>query len=88
MASDIDTLNYYDPLLEGSEVKMSQEWINNISNLVQNLQDYLSSYGIFVPQITEDSRDLIQSPVNGQMIYNTTANKVQVFENGSWQNVV
>jgi len=88
MANDLDQLNYYDPLVRGKTDKMSDFWIANISALIQNLQGYLTQFGILAPQVTTAQRDTIQSPVNGQIIYNTTLNKFQGFENGAWVNLV
>ena len=38
------------------------------------------------PQLTTTQRDAL-SPSNGWIIYNTTDNKIQVRENGSWANI-
>ena len=38
------------------------------------------------PQMTTTQRDAL-TPTNGWIIYNTTDNKVQVRENGSWSNI-
>ncbi len=88
MANNLDQLNYYDPLIKGKEDKLSDVWIANISALIQTLQGYLTQFGMLVPQVTTDQRNSIQSPVNGQLIYNTTLNKFQGFENGAWVNLV
>lgn len=85
MANDLDQLNYYDPLIKGSaNMKMSEVWIANLSALIQTLQGYLSQFGMFLPQITTVQRDAIQSPVNGQIIYNTDLNSAQYLKNGVW----
>lgn len=88
MANDLDQLNYYDPLIKGKEDKMSEVWIANIAALIQTLQGYLTQFGMLAPQITTDQRNSIQVPVNGQLIYNTTLNKFQGYENGAWVNLV
>lgn len=88
MANSIDQLNYYDPLVRNNSNKMSEEWISQISSLIDVLTEYLQPYGIFAPQLTTDERNTIQSPVNGQIIYNTTLNKAQIFEAGAWVNLV
>lgn len=84
MANDIDQLNYYDPLVRGKTDKMSEDWISNLSAFIQTLQGYLSQFGMFMPQITNAQRATIQSPVNGQLIYNTDLNSAQYFKNGVW----
>lgn len=88
MANSIDQLNYYDPLVRKDSLKMSEEWVSQISSFIDVLTEYLQPYGIFAPQLTTDERNTIQSPVNGQIIYNTTLNKFQGFENGAWINFV
>ena len=88
MAADFDNPPVYDPLTETTQEKMSQEWITYISTLIETLTEYLTQYGIFAPLLTTEQRDSIQSPVNGQLIYNTTLNKFQGFEAGAWVNLV
>lgn len=84
MANDIDQLNYYDPLIQNQRDKMSEVWIANMSAFIQTLQGYLSQFGMFMPQVTTDQRDSIQSPVNGQLIYNTDTNTAEYFKAGTW----
>jgi hypothetical protein len=84
MANNLDQLNYYDPLIEGKRDKMSDVWISNMSAFVQTLQGYLSQFGMFLPQVTTDQRNSIQSPVNGQVIYNTTTGTAEYFKAGVW----
>ncbi len=73
MANDLDQLNYYDPLLDGRRETMSDAWVSNVAALIQTLQGYLSQFGMFLPQVTTAQRNSIQSPVEGQIIYNTDA---------------
>jgi hypothetical protein len=40
-----------------------------------------------VPQLTTTDRDLLTA-ANGDLIYNTTDNKIQGYENGAWVNLV
>jgi len=70
MANNIDQLNYYDPLISGTNAKISEDWMNNLSAFIQTLQGYLSQFGMFVPIVTTAQRATIQSPVEGQLIYN------------------
>ena len=39
------------------------------------------------PQLTTTQRDALTSPRDGSLIYNTTTNKIQCKENGSWVNL-
>jgi hypothetical protein len=43
--------------------------------------------GLVVNNLTTAQRDAITSPVNGAVIYNTITNKLQIRENGAWQNL-
>ena len=70
MANNIDQLNYYDPLIRGKEDKISQDWMSNLSAFIETLQGYLSQYGMFIPIVTTAQMATIQSPVEGQLIYN------------------
>jgi len=73
MANSIDQFNYYDPLVKKGNEKMSEEWISQMSAFIDVLVGYLQPYGMLVPQVTTAQRATIQSPVEGQLIYNTDA---------------
>jgi hypothetical protein len=88
MSNSIDQLNYYDPLIKKGSQKMSEQWIAQLSALIDVLNGYLTPYGILSPQLTTAQRDSIQSPINGQIIYNTTLDKFQGYENNIWQNLI
>jgi hypothetical protein len=80
MANSIDQLNYYDPLVKTHSTKMSEEWISQMSSFIDVLNGYLTPFGILTPQVTTEQRDSIQSPVLGQLIYNTSTNELQVYQ--------
>lgn len=89
MATDFDEFPLDDPILDASDKPIfSNIWRGSISTFFQSLIGYLSQNGIFVPKLTTDQRDAIQTPENGQMIYNTTINKFQGYENGAWANLI
>ncbi len=88
MTTQIDQLPYYDPLLRDSDTKMNEIWVSALSSFIDTLNGYLSDFGMFVPRLTTAQRDSIQSPVDGQLIYNTTLNKFQGRENGVWTNLI
>ena len=41
-----------------------------------------------LPRLTTSERDAITTPLNGMMIYNTTLNKFQCYENSAWANLI
>lgn len=86
--ASIDQFNYYDPLIKGKSDKMSEVWIASLSAFIDTLNSYITPFGFLTPQLTTAQRNAIQSPVNGQIIYNTTTNKFQGFENGAWANLI
>ena len=54
---------------------------NRISNRLEgNVRMRLPSY-------TTSARDSLSGVVNGEMIYNTTVNKIQGYENGAWKDL-
>ncbi len=73
MANDIDLPPINDPVTRNSKDFLSDSWHDYIAYLIDTLNDYLSQYGIFNPNITTAERDSIQDPQEGQMIYNTDA---------------
>lgn len=43
--------------------------------------------GFLLPRMTETERDAISSPATGLQVFNTTDNCLQIYINGSWQNL-
>ncbi len=84
----IDQFPYYDPLLKGKTDKMGDVWIAALSAFVETMNGYITPFGFLTPQLSTEQRDSIQSPVNGQIIYNTSTNKFQGRENGAWVNLI
>lgn len=89
MPNSIDQLNYYDPLIKPDTLKMSEQYIAQFSSFVDTLNGYLTPYGILPPNLTTAQRNSIQSPVNGQYIYNTTVDAPQFWQasSSSWRTV-
>ena len=84
MAEDFDLPPAYDVLIKEQPLHMSDVWIDFWGRYFDILNEYLSKYGIFIPQLTTEQRNTITNPQNGQMIYNTSINQAQYFRNGSW----
>lgn len=84
MANDFDQFPLYDPLIKKGTDKMSDIWIGSMSTFYMNLIGYLTQNGILMPQLTTAQRNALQSPQNGQMIYNTTLGTAQYFKAGAW----
>jgi hypothetical protein len=85
MANDFDQFPLYDELIKKNSLQMSDIWVSFMATFYQNITDYLSQTGIKLPDLTTVERDAIQSPDNGQVLYNTTLGKAQIFEEGAWK---
>jgi hypothetical protein len=77
----------YDPVLN-KEGKMANVWEDHMTYNWQTLVAFLSSSGIFPPQLTTAQRNAITAPMNGQMIYNSTTDTPQMFVAGAWKTIV
>jgi hypothetical protein len=84
MTVSFDEFPVYDPLVQKGSDKMSAAWIDFMATFYMNLISYMSQNGIFLPQLTTVQRNQIQSPLNGQMIYNSTLGSAQYFKAGVW----
>jgi hypothetical protein len=73
MSRDFDNFPTYDPVTKEQILYLSNIWADALDTFIQTIQGYLSQNGIFIPNLTTAERDAIQSPVEGQMIYNTNA---------------
>ena len=87
MARDFDNFPTYDPVIK-DQVYLSNVWSDFMATFVESLREYLTQNGIFTPRITTAQRDALQNVINGQLIYNTSTNKFQGYENGAWVNLV
>lgn len=84
MTNQIDQFPYYDPLVVNSNAKMSEVWIAQLTSFIDTLNGYLSTFGVFMPILTTAQRDSIQSPIDGQLIYNTDLGTAQYRKAGVW----
>ena len=87
MANSFDTFPLYDNLLKAGTNKLSDVWKDSLATFSSNLNSYLTGSGILMPQLTTTQIAAIQSPVNGQMVYNVTTNELEVYKAGSWRTV-
>lgn len=85
MANDFDQFPIDDALIKKGKLLMSAVWSDFMAAFYQNIIGYLSQFGIFIPSLTSSQRDSIQSPIEGQMIYNTTVGAPQIFQTGVWK---
>jgi hypothetical protein len=74
----------YDPVTEDGK-HMSDVYQIWIAEHVQTLIGYLTTLGIFMPRITTATRDSINTPTNGTIIYNTTVDAPQIYQGGIWK---
>ncbi len=68
MSRDLDNFPTYDPLVK-DDVYLSNVWSDFMATFVESLREYVSSVGLFIPRLTLEQRNQIQSPQEGQMIY-------------------
>lgn len=61
--------------------------ITRVSNLQVSPSSTNKNNGFYAPQLTTTKRDAIPTPVNGLLIYNTTTNTFQAYQNGVWTNL-
>lgn len=73
MAVDFDEFPIYDALVKPNSQQMSNVWMNFMATFHQTLINYLTQNGIFLSVLTTEQRDSLQSPQEGQMIYNIDA---------------
>ena len=73
MARYLDDPPIYDRFVSQDGKHMSSVFQDWMAANFETMIGYLSQYGIFIPIVTTAQRDSIQSPVEGQMIYNVDA---------------
>lgn len=87
MARNIDNLPIYDPIIK-DKMYLSNEWTSFLASFIETLQEYLSQNGMFVPVMTQAERDLIQEPVDGQMIFVSDLSQLQIWKSNAWTVIV
>jgi len=76
-----------------SQVDVDQEWdeaqheirrfIDDMDRRFTDLYNWIES--LTVPEYTTTQRDALASPQNGQMIYNSTTNRIEIRQAGGWK---
>jgi hypothetical protein len=62
--------------------------IGTRTNIASSVATFTSTTkGVLLPRMTTAEINAIATPANGLMAYNTTLNKLCIFENGTWQQV-
>ena len=70
-------------LSEGSDLKEAlAKYVEDADARFRDLINWIES--LTVPEYTTAQRDAI-SPENGQIIYNSTTNRIEIRQNGAWK---
>ena len=70
-------------LSEGASVKEAlAKYVEEADTRFRDLINWIES--LTVPEYTTVQRDAIDSPQNGQMIYNSTTNRIELYQNDDW----
>lgn len=87
MATDLDLLPIYDPILRGRPDLINDVWGDALSRNMDTLISYFGQFGFMLPNLTTSQRDEIQFPQNGQLMYNTTIDSPQFYQesSGTWR---
>jgi hypothetical protein len=68
-------------VVEGKQSPMSREWRQFFESVVKRIDAIEQS--LTAPSMTTAERDALTA-TNGMVIYNTTTNRAEAYENGSW----
>lgn len=82
MPTDFDQFPVYDDLVSPKSLKMSDVWVNFMGTFFENLTSYLTSQGIFIPELNQQQVNQLTNATQARIFYNTTIGKYQCFENG------
>tara|TARA_Y100000296_G_scaffold68903_1_gene82348 strand:- start:1396 stop:1680 length:285 start_codon:yes stop_codon:yes gene_type:complete len=74
-----------------SQIDLEQEewkselmrFIDDMDRRFTDLYNWIES--LTVPEYTTTQRDALASPQNGQMIYNSTTNRIEIRQAGGWK---
>ena len=70
-------------LSEGASVKEAlAKYVEEADTRFRDLINWIES--LTVPEYTTAQRDALDDPQNGQMIYNSTTNRIEIYQNDDW----
>ena len=70
-------------LSEGASVKEAlSKYVEEADTRFRDLVNWIESFT--VPEYTTAQRDALDDPQNGQMIYNSTTNRIEIYQNDDW----
>ena len=71
-------------LSEGASVKEAlAKYVEEADTRFRDLRNWIES--LTVPEYTTAQRNDLDSPQNGQMIYNSTTNRIEIRQAGAWK---
>lgn len=68
MARDFDNFPTYDTATKDPGY-FSDMWSDFMATFIESLKEYMGSHGMFVPILSQEERNAIQQPKEGQLIY-------------------
>ncbi len=69
--------------LEGDDWKLQlRKYIDDTDRRFEDMYNWIKSLNL--PEYTETEKDALDAPQNGQMIYNSTNNRIEIRQNGAW----
>lgn len=81
--SNFDQFPINDQIVQKSG-NLSNIWYLAFSTLYNNLVSYLTSNGILIPDLSTIDILSINSPQNGQIVYDNLTNQWKGYSNGVW----
>ena len=69
--------------LESDDWKLQlRKYIDDTDRRFEDMYNWIKSLNL--PEYTETEKDALDAPQNGQMIYNSTNNRIEIRQNGAW----
>lgn len=89
MPNSFDRFPVGDALVKENTSFISATWALFMDAFYQNLIDYITEYGFYLPELTQSQINTIQTPKNGQLLYNLTVDAPQFYQStsNSWKTI-